>query len=292
MGGKQPKNVTQTNTVQLSPEQNELFNLALPYIKDYAKDPADIYRGKTIADFNANEVLAQQKALQAGNAGAQIGDSVKQASQFLLNPDILSPDSNPWLQQHGDAITQTMTRNLTESILPQIRSGATAAGGAYSGGSSREGIAQGLAIGRTGDAIGNNLTDLYSRAYTSGLSAMGGAINSSPTAQAAQLFGPSVMSQVGAQQRAMEQAKLDEAARLFLLEEQLPFLTAGDIMSLMQSMPGGAGVSTVSGATPSRSRASGFLGGAATGAALGSALLPGPGTAIGAGAGALMSLLG
>lgn len=69
---------------------------------------------------------------------------------------------NPYLQQNADAITSQANNNLFNYQLPQINSNALAAGG-YGG--SRQGIAQGLAIGQTNLGIGNALAGLYGNAY-------------------------------------------------------------------------------------------------------------------------------
>lgn len=70
--------------------------------------------------------------------------------------------TNPYLQDQANAITDTATQNLNTNILPGVNSGAMAAGG-YGG--SRQGIAQGLAIGQTNQGITNSLAGLYGNAY-------------------------------------------------------------------------------------------------------------------------------
>lgn len=69
---------------------------------------------------------------------------------------------NPYLQDQANAITQQATQNLQNNILPGINSGAMMAGGF---GGSRQGIAQGLAIGQTNQGITNSLASLYGNAY-------------------------------------------------------------------------------------------------------------------------------
>lgn len=66
---------------------------------------------------------------------------------------------NPYTTQMGQNIQRQMTDNLQRNILPGIGRGAVAAGG-YGG--SRQGIAEGLAIGETNRGIGDALTNLYS----------------------------------------------------------------------------------------------------------------------------------
>ena len=73
-----------------------------------------------------------------------------------------SGPSNPYLQNQANGIAQTATRNLQNNILPGINSGAVASGG-YGG--SRQGVAEGNAIGQTNQDITNATSNLYSNAY-------------------------------------------------------------------------------------------------------------------------------
>ena len=70
--------------------------------------------------------------------------------------------SNPYLGAQASAITQQANQNLQYNLLPSVNSGAIAAGG-YGG--SRQGIAQGLAMGQTQQGITNSLANLYGDAY-------------------------------------------------------------------------------------------------------------------------------
>jgi hypothetical protein len=70
--------------------------------------------------------------------------------------------TNPYLQDQADAITGQATRNLQNNIMPGINAGAMAAGGF---GGSRQGIAQGLAIGQTNQGLTSALAGMYGSAY-------------------------------------------------------------------------------------------------------------------------------
>lgn len=277
-----PPTVTQSNSVQYSPQQMALFNQAMPFIQQYANQGLPQLPTQTIAGFNPNEIAAQSGAINAATGqGNALGNSAFNAQQFMLSPDILNPNTNPYLAQHGNNIATTMNQNFTDTVLPALRSGDTMTSGPYAGGNTRAGIAEGLASSRNSQAVGNSVTDLYNRAYGQGLGAMTSAVQNNPIAQQGLLFGANVQGQVGGQQRALEQAQLDSANQLQLLQHQLPMLQAQDILSLMQGMPGATGVSTTTGATPKTGGVQGALGGAATGAAIGS-MIPGLGTGLGA----------
>ncbi len=289
--GSKPATTTQTNSVQLSPEQQQLFGQAMPFIQQYAQSPLPTLPTNTIAGFNPNETQAQQGAINAATGpGQALGNQAAATNSFLLNPALLSPDSNPYLQAQGNQLAQTNNQNFTEQVLPALRSGASMTSGPYAGGNTKSGIAEGLASSRNSQATGNALTSLYSNAYGQGLGAMGQAVGQTPLTQNSLLFGANVQGQVGGQQRALDQAQLDQQNQLQLLQQQLPFLRAQDLISLMQGMPGSTGVSSVTGAQPGTSPIQGALGGAASGAALGS-MIPGIGTAFGGLGGGAAGLL-
>ncbi len=287
MGAKKQQPVTQTNTVKLSKEQEQIANLAFPFAEQYAQSNISLPTPQ-IAGFNANEVEGQNAAL--GLARGSMNDQMQQAAasnSFLMNPNILSPDSNPYLSQAGDAIVQKSTQNLMENILPGLRSGSVVTGGFYSGGNTRQGIAQGQAVGRTNQEVSNALAGLYNDAYKTGLSTMGSAVDRSGQVGTNLLKPAAAIAGVGAQQREMEQANLDAQQQYAWLNQQLPFIRAQQLYGLLGSMPGGSGVSTVQGASPQSGGIGGAAGGALSGAAMGSMFGP-----VGMAAGGVLGGLG
>lgn len=288
LSGDSGKPVTQTNKVELSKEQKEIYGMAKPFIQQAAKQPLEIFPGVTLAGFNPNETAGQNQLLQAaGGTVSQLADAGAAANQFMLDPSkMLAP--NQYTTAYGDTLVNQLTQNLQRNILPNIGRQTEVAMGPY-GATSRQGIREGIAIGDTARAGGDALAKLYSDSYGQGLTAMGRAQALNPQTIASMLTGGQVQSAVGEQQRAMEQAGIDQAIQKFYLQQNLPMMKAQDIMALVNGMPGAAGVSTVQGATPGKSPIMGGLGGAAAGASIGSAI-PGIGTAIGAGIGGLLGL--
>jgi len=69
---------------------------------------------------------------------------------------------NPYLQQQADSLKAGVNQNLKQQMLPAIRSSALANG---SFGSSRQGIAEGVAAGNASTGIAGALASLYSGAY-------------------------------------------------------------------------------------------------------------------------------
>lgn len=287
MGNKQPATTTQKNTVELSEGQKAIEKLLIPQAQQAAAADYTPYGGPTVAQFNPNDVAGQQGVLAAAGGGMnQLTTAGNNAQSFLLNPDILNPASNPFLKAQGDALGQQIGDNFSRNIMPQLRSADVQASGMYSGGNTKAGIAQGLAASDATRTTSDALTDLYFKSYSSGLDAMGAAAGRNPQMIAANLIAPTAVSAVGEQQRGLAQANLDAAASKYYFSQLAPMMKAQDLASLIGMMPGGTGVSTVTGAQPGTSPVKGVIGGAMSGAAMGSAI-PGIGTAIGAGLGGL-----
>lgn len=111
-----------------------------------------------------------------GDLSSLLGSNVQNAQgaqDFLLSGDVLSPDSNPYLKQTADAAVGSLADTLNNEVLPNIRRGATSAG-QY--GSTRQGIAEGLAIQDFLGEAGNVSADIYSGGYGQGLDAYSGAL--------------------------------------------------------------------------------------------------------------------
>lgn len=281
MGG-QPDNITQTNKVELSPEQQKIMGFAMPKIEEYASSTPQQYADSGVADFSPNEVAGQQALLDAIPGLQQTSSAGSAAQNLLLDPGfMLNP--NQYLAPAADAVRRQATTALTEDVLPKIASGAKVSGGQYSGGATRQGVAEGVATGKTTQGISDAVAKMYLDNYTKGLSTMSDAVkNNSNVLQQALLPGQ-VQSSVGAQQRSMEQAKLNEVIQKFYTGQDIPLLQAKQIMGLVGTMPGAVGTSTVS---PGGSSAG--IGQQVAGlgmALLGNALMPGIGTALGAGMG-------
>lgn len=245
MGTPTPKPITQTTQTKLGPQQQQIFDLAFPSIQQYASSQPQLFPGTGIAGFSPMELLGQSTATgQAAPIGATLASAASGAQQKLLNPDfMLNP--NQYTQGAMDAVTHRVTQNLMENVLPGIRSGATVAGGPYSGGQTKQGVAEGLAIGRTNQGLSDALANMLLQNYTTGLGTMSKAIADNPSVMQQQLFPSSVYGAVGAQQRGLEQAQLDEQIRQFYAQQDLPLSRAQQLVSLIGGMPGGQGVTTV-----------------------------------------------
>ena len=193
--------------------------------------------------------------------------------------------NSPVVQGNIKAAITPLQQQLTESTLPAIRDSAESSGNF---GSSRQGIAEGLAAGRESQAEGSATANIINNAYNTNVDAQLKALGLLPQTQGAQTTGSLTQSDVGDVQQSMNQALLGEQVGNYNYDQMAPYLQGKDIMSLLTGMPGGTTVST--GTTPTANPVTGALGGAAAGASLGSLLGP-AGAAGGAGIGALLSFL-
>jgi len=244
--------------------------------------------------------MSYRKAMSPEVLGAQ-GANL-QALQFLSNPQILDPRTNPWLAGTGDAMTRNINRILRTQTLPEIGSGAVATG-QY--GSSRQGISEGLAMTGAAQAVADANQQLYSGAYGQGLDAMTKGLAlapstyaglSTPEATAQQLRG-TAMNQAYANAGALDsagatvqqhiQGMVDRLVQAYNFNNQIPINSVLGLGSIINSTPPisttatSSGTSTTTGTTTGTTTSLGPAGasvspfqGAVAGAAAGAALTP------------------
>ena len=292
-GGQQQQAPTQTTQYQLSPEQRQLMDLAMPGIRQFAASTPQRYSGSTIAGFNPTQEAAQEMALGAAGGQAGVGQNAADAYSFWTGgpggggaADVFDPTKNPYIQRAIEGAIRPAEQALTRSALPAIRG---EAGNVGQFGSSRQGIAEGLALSdfatKAQDTGAKITTDLAQQFADNQLKALG----LTPTIQDALIRPAATTGTVGDVRQQQEQALLDEQIRNFQFDQYAPFLQSQEILSLLQGLPGGSTVST--GSVPGGgSMGTKALGGAITGAQMGSMFGPW-GMGIGAAGGAALPFL-
>jgi hypothetical protein len=284
MGSGQPQQ--QTTTQVLSPEQRQLMNLAMPGVTQFAASVPQRYQGSTIAPFDPSQVAGQEGALTAAGTQTDLGQAGAGTSESWLSPGATDVSNSPIVQGNINAALTPLRQGLTETTLPAIRSSAEQTGNF---GSSRQGIAEGLAAGRESQAEGSATANILNNAYNTNVDAQLKALGLLPSTQGAQTVGAATTSDVGDIRQNMAQALLGQDVSNFNYSQYAPFLQSQEIMSLLSGLPGGGTTSTSN--VPASNPLLQGLGGAAAGASLGSAIMPGVGTAAGAGIGALLPFL-
>lgn len=288
MGKKAPQSTTTKTTFEMSPEQRALIQPTIPIFENYLKNPPKPLDYSQVAGFDPLQTKAQETILGAAGSVGRAGQAANRSNQFLMDPRILDPSSNKYLQGSIDAATRPITENLLEKVLPGLRGEAMASGQL---GGSRRAIAETGAVREAARAVGDVGSTMANQNYQSGLDAMSKAIALNPQVmQGLQLPGL-MQGAVGDQRQKMEQALLAERASKDIFRQMAPFLAASEVARIGTGLPGGTNVSTAQlpQASPWASGLSGAMGGAALGASIPGI---GPWGAIpGAGIGALMSLL-
>jgi len=281
-----PEPTTQTTTHELSPEQRQLMQLAMPGVTQFAASVPQRYQGgSTIAGFDPSQVAAQEGML--GTAGVQTGLAREGAGTTTnwLGANALDVTNNPAVQGAISSATRPIQEQLLRQGLPAIRSGAESTGN-Y--GSTRQGVAEGLAYGEAAKAMGDVGSKIALGAYNTNVDAQLKALGLLPQTTGVQTAGNLTTGQVGDVRQAMSQQKLDELVGNFNYDQYAPYLQSKDIMSLLTGLPGGSSTTVASG--PQKSPLTSSVGGALSGAAAGSTFGP-AGTAIGGGLGAILPWL-
>lgn len=167
------------NALTMSPQQQGLLSQAQGIASGQMNDPrmaglrdqaTDVFMGRSNAFSPVGQVTAQQvdpfgfqsqnaPAINVQNAfGSMGGTNPTQAYQSLLSGSV----TNPYLQNIAQDNFTMANRNLLENVMPNIGSGATAAG-QYGG--SRQGIAQGLAMSRMNQDVTAANNNMFGNAY-------------------------------------------------------------------------------------------------------------------------------
>lgn len=294
----QTQNSTQQQNQNTTQQQNQTATAALPsfqqpvvdaYFKDLLSKyttgglTPGVYDGPRVAGATPAELAARTMATNyAGGQGSGFADSVMGASRTLLDPNtILNPANIPGMQATKDAMIRSVTRNLTEQILPHIRNSSSFAGG-Y--GDNRQGIAEGLAIGRTNEGLAGALGNLDLGTYQAGLGAMQNALSMAPSTYNVGTAPANTMSQVGTAERADVQAGID-AQRAQFAEQQAA--SPGNVLNILRGLMGGQGdyggqtAATGAGTTASTGTQAGQVAGTTTGTNTGTTTGTQTGTATG-----------
>lgn len=312
-------NPTQTTTQQLSPEQQALFSAALPGAQAFATSPITPYQDTTVAPFTPTQTAAQAETLAGAAKAGQIADwstagaealpgtiassTVPTSSNIFSDPGIWNTAANPGLDAAITAAQRPTWQALTDTALPAIRTGEITAGG-YGG--SRGQIGEGLATSRAFQTASDQAAKIAEDEYAANLAAVNSRYATNiganvtqrgqtlsdllatyglaPSLQTQQLVPGAAIGTVGDAQQQQAQNELTAQIAQYYQNQPgvVPFLQSQQVLQLLQGLPGGSVTST--GNTPTPNPITGALGGAATGAAIGS-VIPGLGTLAGAGIG-------
>lgn len=159
---------------------------------------AQPYPGTKPAPFSPQTLTAQQYAQDyALGPALQQTNNINNAVKFGLS-DVLYPQTNPALQQTINAAIRPITESYTDTggVMSKIRD---AAQGAGQFGSSRQGVAEGIAAGRYADAVGDTSAKIATEGYGKGLDTFSRTLAFAPQAIQSGLMPSNILSGIGAQ---------------------------------------------------------------------------------------------
>lgn len=253
-----PTTQKQTTKVNLAPEQKQLIGQAMPFLQQFAQNPGTPYQGSTVAGFDPSQVQGQNMAIGSalGLQQPTVG-SAANANQFLTSGAALSPSSNPALQESIRASTSDVTDQLLRATLPAIRGEAVTTGNF---GSSRQGLAEGQAIGDAASQATRRASEIANQGYQSGLDAMVKGVSLAPGTAQAGVIPALTMSGVGAERQGLQQMLLDEMLQQYNTERFDPMMIGQGLLGSMQMIPTAGSTSTAPGPSAFQSMIGPMLG--------------------------------
>lgn len=151
-----------------SPYLKDLFSQAKGQLPEQA--PYTQEAQKTYWDSAYDQKQNYQNAQDAFNSGLgadspynQLGEQASSTLQGMMTQD---PVNNPYLQGNVQSAMDQITQNLQRNILPSVGTDAQMAG---QFGSSRHGIAQGLALSDANKQASDLAQSMYGQAYDQGM---------------------------------------------------------------------------------------------------------------------------
>jgi hypothetical protein len=242
MGGPSgPQTTTQQTSTQLSPDQQQLMSLAMPSLQKYAANPTTVPTSGLVAPFTGPQTTGQNQVLGVNPTQQNVVGSGAQASQFLTGGAALDPSTNPAEAAQIRAATLPIEQQLTEGTLPALREQATGVGQT---GSSREGVAEGIASRGASQAEGATAANIANTDYQNALDQMTKALALTPSTAAAQAIPGATTSAVGDTQQQQQQQNIDAQLMAQLYNSQQPLATGEALAGIASGIPGASTTST------------------------------------------------
>jgi hypothetical protein len=229
------KNVSTTSPWPAA--QPGLENMLSEASKLYSSSGPAYYPGSTVANFSQPEMQAQQYIMNtAAPAAGAAATGAQSALDKLISGSYMDVANNPLVQNVVKGSTTDVANQFMRETLPGIRGGAQMAG---QFGSSRQGIAEGLASGEASRNAMNTAAGINLGAYNTGLSALQTGLGMAPATQQMSQVPAEMYSAVGGQQRAMDQANIDSQMTKWQYEQNLPYVKLNEFANMVSKPLGG-----------------------------------------------------
>ena len=280
-GGQQTQTTTSDPWAAQQPFLKDVFGQA----EQLSKKPTTMAEGPLSADKTASDQAGMDYITNYAGTLAGQSDKNLNALNWATGAGNLDVGNNQYVQGQMAANTNRLYQDFNEQTVPALRSEFGKSGQI---GSSRQGIAEGLASQGVARASADSNAQILGTAYGNALDTYSSALAQAPNIMQAGTMPGTLQGQVGAQERAFTQADIDEGVARNDFAQNEAWSRLANYMGLVSGNWGGTGTTTAP--TGGGSTGSRVLGGAATGASIGTAFGP-YGTGIGAGLGALAGLL-
>lgn len=235
----------------------------------YDEGPNSFFGGQTYANFDPLQRQSQNAAIDyAQNGLLDNYNTAQSAYSRMTDGSLLDVNSNPYLRGNIDAFADSVNDNL---MLTDISNNEDAAQMAGQFGSSRHGIADGLAKSRAADTIARYSSNMMNDAYGKGLNSMTQGLSMSPMISELGMGSSNILNRIGKERQAQDQLGINEAMARHEYDYNAPWMHLNNFASPLTGNYMGAGGTTTQPTTGSNPIA-GLLGGATAGAGLMQAL--------------------
>ncbi|MDC1406060.1 hypothetical protein N8314_00735 [Akkermansiaceae bacterium] len=196
----------------------------------YNQGTAGIYQGTRLADQDANIMQAQEEQLRLAGQDGSLRNMVNQQQQAFSGLLGAGDINNALTQRQIGDLADTVGENFNRVIMPSINQGATGAG---QFGSSRQGVAQGIAAGDAANAISRGATQALLGGQNIAMQAQGNAANSIGLG----LLPSQIQQDVGQQRTNLSQNQLNDNIQQFNAPRQAELQNLQQFNQLLGSNP-------------------------------------------------------
>lgn len=237
---------SKTTTQNLTPEQQKLASQASGYYDQFAASNPTLPGASGVAGFDPLQTAGQEQVLGSVPQAANTVNSANAQNQQFTSGAYLDPD-NASTQGAIRAAVRPLTDTYRDVTLPGIASDASTSGsGGVSAnfGSSRQGVAEGLATRDLSNKIGDVSSTISNTARQGNMQNMLTAIGQAPSVAASSTIPGGITSTVGDIRQNQAQTTLSAQQQADQFAQFLPLLKAQLLGQGAAGLPGGSSTAT------------------------------------------------
>lgn len=200
-------------------------------LRTLGETPIEMYPEQMYAGMDPlqQEALGMREQYARGLGG--VVDPAMQAwRSTLMAPDVAN---NPYVQGMLEQQANLLNRNLMENLIPGAEMGAIGAG---QFGGSRQGIAEGIAMRGTQEALANQAAQTQMDAYLSGLQQQRYGLSAAPGMASFGMMPADILAGVGGTLRSEDQMGINEAIQRWNFAQQEPWTRLQNQAALYQPL--------------------------------------------------------